>query len=79
MNNTIEKQDILFQDFTNLKITQETKEHVIKHQNYAFDTRTRLGKFYTDEEKHQYLEESLKRPLPGEEGPTLSKRKIPKK
>ena len=79
MNNTIEKQDILFQDFTNLKITQETKENVMKHSNYVFDVRTRMGKFYTDEEKQKYIEESLKRPLPGDEGPTLLKRIIPKK
>ena len=43
------------------------------------DVRTRMGKFYTDEEYEQRREEVLNRPLPGgeEKGPVLKKTRKP--
>lgn len=72
------KQDVLFKDFPQLHITEETKKDVLEHpERYAnCDVRTRMGKFYTDEEWEQRREEVLSKPLPGEdEGPKLIKRR----
>ena len=70
-------------DFSPLHITEQTKKDVLEHpEKYSdCDARTRMGMFYTDEEKERYIEESLSRPLPGveEKGPTLVKRRIPPK
>lgn len=78
------KKEILFKDFPQLHITEETRQAVLEHpEKYGdCDARTRMGLFYTDKEKEKYIEESLRRDLPdGEEkGPTLVKRRIsPKK
>lgn len=77
------QEDILFQDFPQLHITEETRRDVLEHpEKYSdCDARTRMGMFYTDEEKEEYIEESLSRDLPGgkEKGPTLVKRRIPPK
>lgn len=68
------KETILFEEFPKLKITEEA---VLEHpERYTdCDVRTRMGKFYTDEEYEQRREEVLSRPLPGEEekGPVLRK------
>lgn len=69
---------MLFAPHQKVKITDKTKEDVLSHpEKYTdCDARIRLGKFYTDEEYERYVEESLSRPLPGEEkGPTLVKRR----
>lgn len=59
------------------------REGVLEHpERYnGCDARTRMGMFYTDEEKVNYIEESLSRPLPGgeEKGPTLVKKRIQQK
>ncbi|MBE6152853.1 MAG: hypothetical protein E7166_01310 [Firmicutes bacterium] len=61
--------NILEQPYVKLKITEKTREDVLKHPSlYAnCDVRIQMGKFYTDEEKEKYFDETLKRPLPGEE------------
>ena len=71
------KENILFEEFPKLKITEETRKDVLEHpERYTdCDDRTRMGKFYTDEEYEQRREEVLSRSLPGEEekGPVLRK------
>lgn len=78
-----QKRDYIFEkSFPKLSITEETREDVLKHPNLYSncDVRTRMGKFYTDEEYEKHIEESLNRPLPGEENThKLIKRIIPKK
>lgn len=72
-----DKNPILEYSFKPLQITEKTREEVLSHpERYAdSDVRIRTGQFYTDEEYENYVEESLKRPLPDEkEGPTLVKR-----
>jgi len=60
---------ILFTDFKPIKITEETRKDVLEHpERYInFPLRIQMEKFYTDEECERYIEESLNRPLPGEE------------
>ena len=41
------------------RIVEDAKKHPEK-----YSTRQRLGKFYTNEEKEKYIEESLERKLP---------------
>lgn len=67
-NKTINKNDVLFEDLPDIKVTKKTKEDVLKHpENYSnCDVRTRKGMFYTDEEKENYIEESLNKPLPSQ-------------
>lgn len=60
--------DSLFDyEFPELKINQELKNDVknnpLKYQNC--DYRIKNGMFRTDEEKEKYIQENLKRPLPG--------------
>ena len=64
-----DQEDILFEDIKPTKITEETRQHVLDHPElYAScPARIRNGQFYTDEEYEQHVEESLNRPLPGEE------------
>lgn len=80
---TKSKEYILFKDYSESHITEEVREGVLEHpERYTgCDARTRMGMFYTDEEKVNYIEESLSRPLPGgeEKGPTLVKKRIPTK
>ena len=82
-DNSKSKEDILFQDYPPLHITEETRRDVLEHpEKYmSCDVRTRMGKFYTDEEYEQRREEVLNRPLPGgeEKGPRLVKKRIPPK
>ena len=71
----------MFQDFPELHITEETRKQVLEHPELhsGLSVRTRMGKFYTDEEWEQRREEVLSTPLPGgeEKGPTLVKKRIP--
>lgn len=75
------QEDILFQDFLQLHITEETKRDVLEHpEKYdTCDARIRMGMFYNDEEKERYIEESLNRQLPfrEEKGPALLKKRKP--
>ena len=72
------KEEVLFKDFPQLHITEETKKDVLQHpERYVnCDARTRMSMFYTDEEREKYIEDSLSRHLPGgeEKGPTLVKK-----
>ena len=74
-----DKENILFKDFPQLKITDEVRndvlQHPIRYTNY--DVRIRTGQFYTDEEYEQRRIKILSTPLPGEskKGPSLVKRR----
>lgn len=70
--------DMLFVDFPEFRVTNETKKDVIQHSEkyYQYGYRIANGMFRTDEEKSGYLEESLERPLPGNEKKCLVFRKI---
>ena len=60
------------------RVTKETRQHVLEHPELysSCPARIRKGQFYTDEEYEQYVEESLNKPLPGEEkGIQFTKRK----
>ena len=61
----------LFTDFKPVSITEKMKEDIKKNPGKYIDcpVRIREGNFYTDEELDRYIEESLKRPLPGDEKP----------
>lgn len=71
------KENILFEELPKLKITEETRKDVLEYPEFytSCDVRTRMGKFYTDEEYEQRRERVLSRPLPGgeEQGPVLKK------
>lgn len=58
----------MFEDLPDIKVTKKTKEDVLKHpEKYSnCDVRTRKGMFYTDQEKENYIEESLNKPLPSQ-------------
>lgn len=76
MNKDMKKQ-ILEKEFKPLSITEETRKDVLEHPKIYLnhDVRTFMGLFYTDEEKENYIEESLNRPLPGDEkGPKMVKK-----
>ena len=61
----------LFTDFKPVSITEKMKEDIKKNPGKYIDCPVRIieGNFYTDEELDRYIEESLKRPLPGDEKP----------
>ena len=63
----------LFKDFKDFEVTKETKEDILKNpwKYSSCDVRIRMGMFYTDEEKEQYIETSLKRRLPGDNNKKL--------
>lgn len=63
-----DKQDYLFADFPEFKVTEETRNDVTKNpQKYSnCDARIRMGKFYTDEEYQKKINEGLNRKLPGQ-------------
>ena len=80
------REDVLFQEYPELQITEETKRDILEHpEKYVnCDARIRSGMFYTDEEKERYIEESLNRPLPDvdtkeQSGPILAKTLFPPK
>ena len=62
------KKDYLFQDFPEFKVTEENRKDVIENpQKYSScNNRIRMGKFYTDEEFKEKIEEGLSRELPGQ-------------
>ena len=74
-----DKQDYLFADFPEFKVTEETRKDVLANPQKYFgcDVRIRMGKFYTDEEYQRKIEEGLSRELPGEK--KLCKRRIKRK
>lgn len=74
-----DKKDYLFEDFSEFKVTEETRKDVIENpQKYSgCDVRIRMGKFYTDEEYQIKVEEGLSRELPGQK--KLCKRRIKRK
>lgn len=59
-----------------VRITEETIQYIIEHPEKFVncDVRIRDGKIYTDEEFEKMVEESLARPLPGDEGPVLKRK-----
>lgn len=59
------------QEFARLKITEEIRKDVIEHPEIysSCDLKTRIGKFYTDEEYEQRRNEVLSKPLPGGDEP----------
>ena len=71
-----EKIDYLFADFPEFKVTEESRDDVIKNpQKYSScDVRIRMGKFYTDEELQERITQGLSRKLPAQK--TLRKRRI---
>lgn len=60
---------ILFKDYEPIKVTEETRKHVIDHPEMYQNCppRIRQGMFYTDEEYASRVETALTTPLPGEE------------
>ena len=71
-----EKIDYLFSDFPEFKVTEESRDDVIRNpQKYSScDVRIRMGKFYTDEEHQERINQGLSRKLPAQK--TLCKRRI---
>lgn len=64
-----------------IKITEAMRKDVLEHPERYINCppRIRMGNFYTDEEYERYAEESLSKPLPGDEKKgkkLLLKRKI---
>lgn len=73
-----DEESILFKDFQRTPITEATRKHVLEHpeQYQSCPPRIRQGMFYTDEEYEQHVQESLARPLPGEDkGIAITKKK----
>jgi len=61
------KEKLLFEyEFKPTTITEETRQDVINnpYKHRTLELRTRIGKFYTDEEKEEYKNKSLNRRLP---------------
>ena len=67
---------ILEAEYPRVRITEETRQYIIDHPEKFIncDVRIRAGKIYTDEEFDKMVIESLNRPLPGEEGPSLRRK-----
>lgn len=57
--------DRLFEDVKPIKITDKNKEELMQSTK-SIPVRQRKGMFYTDEEKENYIEESLKKKMPGD-------------
>ncbi len=70
----------LDKDYKKFKITQKTKKDIINSPKEYMncDVRIRMGLFYTDEEKEEYIKKSLSKPLPGN-NPSNEKIKIKSK
>ena len=68
--------NILEAEYPRVRITEETRQYIIDHPEKFIncDVRIRAGKIYTDEEFDKMVIESLNRPLPGEEGPSLRRK-----
>ena len=60
---------ILQTNYKNITITNKTKENIIKHHklNYRLPVKVFMGKFYTDDEYNQKIDNAFNTPLPGEE------------
>ena len=67
--NNYGEDNILFKDYESIKVTEETRQHVIDHPEMYQNCppRIRQGMFYTDEEYASRVEDALSTPLPGEE------------
>lgn len=74
------KGNILFQDFPRLRITEETRQQILRYPQLhsGLSVRARMGRIYTDEEYEQRRERVLSTPLPGDE-PKVRKRGTKKK
>ena len=61
--------EVLDKEYPDFKVTKEFKDKVKSGCVILTncDARMRMGNFYTDEEYQKYREESLSRPLPGDE------------
>ena len=57
--------DRLFEDVKPIKITDKNKEELMQSTK-SIPIRQRKGMFYTDKEKENYIEESLKKKMPGD-------------
>ena len=70
-------EDVIFTDFKPLIITKELKEEILKNPEryYNLSPRIALGMFYTEEEYHEYINNSLNRKLPGDEEENIRIRK----
>ena len=70
-----DKQDYLFADFPEFKVTEETRKDVIENpQKYSgCDIRIRMGKFYTDEEWDKRSKEMSLVKLPSDKKLILKK------
>ena len=66
--------DILFEDFEPIKVTEETRRHVLEHPGLYKNCppRIRQAMFYTDEEYEARFEEVMSKPLPGSEEKGIS-------
>lgn len=66
--------DILFEDFEPVKVTEATRQHVLEHPGLYKNCppRIRQGMFYTDEEYETRFEEVMSKPLPGGEEKGIS-------
>ena len=66
--------DILFEDYEPIKVTEETRRHVLEHPGLYKNCpiRIRQGMFYTDEEYEARFEEVMSKPLPGSEEKGIS-------
>ena len=65
----MDKKDLLFEDFKPIRITKNIKEDILKNSTKYRNcpSRIKMGLFYTDKEYEKYVENSLKRLLPGED------------
>lgn len=58
----LKTKDLLFEDVKPIKITEDVRKKNVKNPNLP--VRQRLGMFYTDSEKEEYIKKSLKRKMP---------------
>lgn len=66
--------EILFEDFGPVKVTEATRQHVLENPGLYKNCppRIRQGMFYTDEEYEARFEEVMNKPLPGGEEKGIS-------
>ena len=66
--------DILFEDFEPVKVTEATRQHVLEHPELYKNcpARVREGMFYTDDEYEARFEKVMNTPLPGGEEKGIS-------
>lgn len=74
MLNEIKNKDYLFKDFPEkLEITEATRKST-KSNPKDLSYRQSKGLFYTDAKKEKYIQESLKRDLPGKDNIPIKRR-----